>query len=120
MFTDKLKIVRGSAGSFNLYFIYEKTRRPFPLNSATEIKVALPGQLAVQTLTLTGNDLALVGVADLGQVLVSYDSTVSNALKLCDGPNGLSFTAEVVFPDGSQYFNFDNILFVSDPKVVPA
>lgn len=120
MFTDKLKIVRGSAGSFNLYFIYEKTRRPFSLIGATEIKVALPGQIATQTLKLSTNDIALVGVADLGQVLVNYNGTKSSALKLCDGPNGLSFTAEVVFPDGPQYFNFENILFVSDPKVVPA
>jgi hypothetical protein len=120
-FTDKIVIVRGSKKSINLYFLYEKTQRPYPINGVTEIEVSFPKATGVVTKTKTGGAVTIVGVADLGQILVELSEADTAGLKLCaQGIQGLSFSAKLTFPAGIQIFNFANLLFVEDPAVVPA
>lgn len=120
-FTDKIVIVRGAKKNINLFFLYEQSGRPFSLVGVSEIKVAFPKSTGVVTKTKTAGDVTIVGVNDLGQILVELDETDTADLKLCaQSGQGLSFTAQLTFPSGIETFNFKNLLFVEDPAVVPA
>lgn len=123
-FTERIKVIRGSKKLINVFFIFDDTGRPFPLTGFTEIKFAFSKQVTgVLTKTYTNSGgVTVVGVPELGQVQVSLAEADTLLLKICkeESGRGSDFTGQVTFPDGVQYFNFQNILFVEDPSAVPA
>lgn len=119
-FAKIIEIIRGEKKDFNLYFTYENGR-PYPIDDATAIEVYFKkeGDPTVLTLAL-GTGIALVGNGLLGHVLASFSEAQSLTLvKSCSIDEGQDFTAKVVRPSETRYFNFDKMLIVNDPKVKP-
>lgn len=119
-FAKIIEIIRGEKKDFNLYFTYAVSGRPYPIDDATAIEVYLPKEGTPSVLTLAlGTGVAVVGVGQLGHVLASLSEAQSLTLQKALGDEGLSFTAKVVRPSETRYFNFEKMLMVSDPLVKP-
>lgn len=122
-FAEEIQIVRGSKKDINIFMLYKNSGRPYPLNGIVEIKVAFTKDTGVLTKKLSVADVSVVGVADLGQILCTLQGSETALLKLCKKgkDNGLSFTVQLDFGGGRvENYNFENLVFVEDPKVVPA
>lgn len=116
MASKVIGIIQGQDANVNLFLVYKDTKRPYSLVGATEIEVRFPGTtVLVKKLSLT--QLSIVGVGELGHILIPLNETETAAFKVADGQ---SIFVQVDKGTDRKKFNKAGILNVAKDAVASA
>lgn len=114
MASKVINVILGEDKNINLYFIWKDTKRPFSLVGVTEIEVRIPKASGTLVKKLSLTQLSIVGVADLGHVLVPCTETETAAWKIADGQ---AITAIIDIGTTKYKFNKAGVLNVAKEAV---
>lgn len=116
MASKVINIIQGQDANINLFLVYKETKRPYSLVGATEIEVRFPGT-AILTKKLSLVGLSVVGVGELGHILIPLTEIETAAFKVADGQ---AIFVQVDKGTDRKKFNKAGILNVAKDAVASA
>lgn len=114
MASKVVSVIQGEDKSLNLFLIYKDTKRPYSLVGATEIEVRIPKATGVLIKKLSLAELSIVGVNDLGHIVIPLTEAETTSLKVADGQ---AIFVQVVKGTDTKNFNKAGILNVAKAVV---